>query len=105
MRPIFSAVFPDRSKGYKNYGYIPEHQRGLKDIPNNDSQQSGEYEGAYSLTVTGKQAVSNNEVQIYGGKGKESFSGEPEEGMQGSPKKKGSPEGINVKKEIRVQHD
>lgn len=91
MRPLFNAIFPDRmSKDRKTYGYIPERRDTLT---RSDDQSSN---GNASRTP-----ASTNEIKIHGGR-----VGETKEDilLQDRDVEHGDRDGINVKKEVHVQH-
>lgn len=100
MRPLLNSLFPDRQKKErKTYGYVPERKTG-----------SGSRSDDHSFPLTGKTATSANEISIHGGRDNGSASDmevprtvDLEAGKQHTDEKRPS-EGINVKKEFRIQH-
>ena len=94
MRPLFSAIFPDRmSKDRKTYGYIPERH---------DTSTRSDDQSLHQLHS--RTAVHANDIEIHGGRPgeakKDIMVRDPDVEI-GNPR-----DGVNVRKDfdIRVQH-
>lgn len=104
MRPLFNSMFPGRmTKGRKSYGYIPERKDNSNLTGNSSSNRSDDQRSMYPLSSR-TAVLSANEIEIHGGREEEGTDNiivgdtDIESGM-------GAEDGINVRKEFRIQHD
>lgn len=109
MRPLFTTIFPERtSKGRKAYGYIPERKEVSNSTENSNSNRSDEQNPMYPLTSRTK-VRSTHEIDISGGRRREDRDGNVGTGSKkdlenGEGGEEDEMDGINVRKEIRIQH-
>lgn len=101
-------MFPDRlSKGRKSYGYIPERKEPSDSTGNSNSNRSDDQHPMYPL-ASRTAVLSANEIEIRGGKGGELGKGNVSVGKQdvesGESVDDDQVDGINVRKEFRIQH-
>lgn len=108
MRPLFTSAFPDRmSKGRKSYGYIPERKDNSNLTGNSNSNRSDDQQSMYPL-ASRTNVPSANEVDIRGGRGSDEGKGNVIVGDKdiesGMSAEESQMDGINVRKEFRIQH-
>ncbi|MCJ1270110.1 hypothetical protein MMC22_010004 [Lobaria immixta] len=108
MRPLFTSAFPDRmSKGRKSYGYIPDRKDNSNLTGNSNSNRSDDQQSMYPL-ASRTNVPSANEIDIRGGRGSDERKGSVIVGDKdiesGMIAEESQMDGINVRKEFRIQH-